>query len=154
MNYMDKKNQNDVALIQQKKFIDYLTNNDLKLTKARSEVFEIVAKMDNHFGAEDILQSSKNSVSRATLYRTLNELVESQVIRKTAFGDKHQHFEFVLENKPHHHAFCLNCKTNIEFPDFGEEEIYNKILEKMGFEIYGHEMHFYGLCKNCIKEKI
>ena len=26
--------------------------------------------------------------------------------------------------------FCLNCKTNIEFPDFGEEEIYNKILEK------------------------
>ena len=126
----------------------------MKLTKARSEVFEIVAKMDNHFGAEDILQSSKNSVSRATLYRTLNELVESQVIRKTAFGDKHQHFEFVLEKKPHHHAFCLNCKTNIEFPDFGEEEIYNKILEKMGFEIYGHEMHFYGLCKNCTKEKI
>ena len=108
MNYMVKKNQDNVDLIQQKKFINYLTDNDLKLTKARFEVFQIVARMDNHFGAEDILQSSNNSVSRATLYRTLNELVESQVIRKTAFGDKHQHFEFVLEKKPHHHAFCLN----------------------------------------------
>ena len=40
MNYMNLKNQDNVALIQQKKFINYLTDNDLKLTKARFEVLK------------------------------------------------------------------------------------------------------------------
>ena len=87
------------------------------------------------------------------IVQSQNELVKSLVIRKTAFGEKHQHFEFVFDEKPHHHAFCISCKENIEFPDFGEEKMYKKILKEKGFETLGHEMHFYGFCKKCADKK-
>ena len=147
------KEQRNKIVIEQKKFVNYLYKNNLRLTKARIEVFNLITKMDNHFGAEDLLKIKKDSVSRATLYRTLNELVKSLVIRKTAFGEKHQHFEFVFDKKPHHHAFCISCKENIDFPDFGEEKMYKKILKEKGFETLGHEMHFYGFCKECADKK-
>ena len=89
--------QRNKIIIEEKKFVNYLNENNLRLTKARLEVFNLITKMDNHFGAEDLLKLKKDSVSRATLYRTLNELVKSLVIRRTAFGEKHQHFEFVFD---------------------------------------------------------
>ena len=71
------KEQRNKIVIEQKKFVNYLYKNNLRLTKARIEVFNLITKMDNHFGAEDLLKIKKDSVSRATLYRTLNELVKS-----------------------------------------------------------------------------
>ncbi len=91
----------------------------------------------------------KCKVFRATVYRTLKELLESGVIRETAFGDKHHHFEYLYDEKPHHHAQCLRCHVFIEFPDLEEDEVYKPYLEKQGFKILGHEMHFYGICQKC-----
>jgi Fur family ferric uptake transcriptional regulator len=136
---------------EKEKFKIYLIQAGLKLSRARKSVFEEVIRIHGHFTAEELAKSCyKNSkISRASVYRALRELLESGIIRETAFGDKHRHFEHLYDEKPHHHAQCLRCHKFIEFPDKKEDEVYHPYLEKQGFKILGHEMHFYGICKQC-----
>ncbi len=136
------------------KYEDYLKVHDLRLSRGRRIVFNQAIHTHGHFAAEEVAKvcsNSKPAVSRATVYRALHELQEAGVIRATAFGDKHQHFEHLYDEKKHHHAQCVRCHQFIEFPDLGEDERYHPILKKHGFKIIGHEMHFYGLCKDCQK---
>ena len=141
------------------KFHNFLKRSGLKLTSGRAAVFEEVMTAHGHFAPEELVKKcrkNKRNVSRATVYRSLQDLLEAGIIRKTAFGEKHDHYEHIYDEKPHHHAKCLRCGAFVEFDDKGEDKIYRPILEKMGFKILGHEMHFYGICKNCQggKEKI
>lgn len=128
----------------------HLKRNGLKFSHSRKIVFQEVLGAHGHFTAEELAKfCHKRNVSRATVYRTLRELLEAGIIRETAFGDKHHHFEHIYDEKPHHHAQCLRCHTFIEFPDLEEDKIYKPLLEKKGFQVLGHEMHFYGICSRC-----
>ncbi len=138
------------------KFLLYLSQTGLRPSKGRELVFDKVMRWHGHFTAEELAREclEKVNVSRPTVFRVLHDLLEAGVIRETAFGDKHRHFEHVYDEKPHHHAQCLRCHQFIEFPDREEEEVYHPYLEKQGFKVLGHEMHFYGICKACRLAKV
>ena len=134
------------------RFLEYLKKSGFKVSLGRKSVFRAVFNFHGHFTAEDLVKScrkKKAKVSRATIYRRLRELLEAGVIRKTAFGEKHEHYEHLYDEKPHHHARCIRCHGLIEFPDLKEDKVYVPYLENKGFHILGHEMHFYGICKQC-----
>ena len=146
------KNNTQVIHNERAKFLGYLNKAGLRNSKGRGLVFSQVMDTHGHFTAEDLAKKfseKKLNVSRATVYRVLRDLLEAGIIRETAFGDKHHHFEHVYDEKPHHHAQCVRCHSFIEFPDRKEDEVYHPYLEKQGFKILGHEMHFYGICKKC-----
>ncbi len=137
---------------EQEKFLNYLEAARLRFSRGRQKVFQKVMGAHGHFTAEEIAKicaAEAPKTSRATVYRALHELLEAGVIRGTAFGDKHQHYEHLYDEKKHHHAQCVRCHEFIEFEDLNEDERYRPILEKKGFKILGHEMHFYGICRNC-----
>ena len=141
---------------EQRKYEYYLKEAGLRFSPGRQVVFRQIIESHGHFTAEEIAKvcaSLQPIVSRATVYRALHEILEAGVIRETAFGDKHQHYEHLYDEKEHHHAQCVRCHQFIEFPDLGEDKRYHPILEKKGFKIIGHEMHFYGICKDC-QEKV
>ncbi len=134
------------------KLLRYLEEKGLRLTKGRESVFNEVMATHGHFAAEELVKGCKEhqrDVSRATIYRSLREMLEAGVIRETAFGEKHQHYEHVYDETLHHHARCVRCGTFIEFDDLGEEDRYRPLLEKQGFKVLGHELHFYGICHAC-----
>ena len=134
------------------KFLRHLTKTGHRMSKSREVIFDQVMRVHQHFSTEWLVKKclQKNlNVSRPTVYRVLRDLLEARVIRETAFGDKHQHFEPLYEENPHHHALCIRCHNFLEFPDRKEELSYHPSLKKQGFKILGHEMHFYGICKAC-----
>ena len=134
------------------KFLRHLTKAGRRVSRGREVIFDEVMRWHGHFTAEELSKEcleKKLKVSRPTVFRVLHDLLEAGVIRETAFGDKHRHFEHVYDEKPHHHAQCIRCHNFIEFPDKKEEVNYHPFLEKHGFKILGHEMHFYGICKEC-----
>ena len=147
------RNKNFVYLErEQEKFANYLSYRGLKLSAGRQIVFKEVINTHGHFAAEELTQHCQKhnrKVSRATVYRSLKELLEAGVIRGTAFGEKHQHFEHVYDETLHHHAHCIRCHKNIEFPDLEEDTIYHPVIKRQGFKILGHELHFYGICREC-----
>lgn len=136
---------------EKERFQTYLNKNGIKVTPGRAKVFENAMNVHGHFTAEELTKVcfKNNRVSRATVYRVLREMLEAGIIRETAFGDKHHHFEHLYDEKPHHHAQCVRCHQFIEFPDLNEDEVYRPHLAKQGFQILGHEMHFYGVCLEC-----
>lgn len=153
--YLIMKSGVDIFQKEHSKLERYLKKNGLRNSKAREVVFREVLDAHGHFTAEELAKRCrKHQVSRATVYRALREFLLGGIIRETAFGDKHHHFEHIYDEKPHHHAQCLQCRKFIEFPDLKEDEIYKPLLEKQGFQVLGHEMHFYGICKKCRGEGI
>ena len=137
---------------EERKFERYLKSNRLRLTRGRRAVFKEVMVAHGHFGIEDLIKQCrhhKQKVSRATIYRYIQELLVAGVIRETAFGEKHQHYEHMYDETKHHHARCVRCKDQVEFPDLEEDKMYAKIIKDLGFHVLGHEMHFYGICQTC-----
>lgn len=144
---MDKR-----ILYEKEKFEKYLKNKGVTLSRARRVVFDEVMQAHGHFAPEELVKQctkNKRKVSRATIYRCLHELLEACVIRETAYGEKHTHYEHIYDEKPHHHARCVRCGTLLEIPDLGEEKKFEPILNKLNFQILGHEMVFYGICEKC-----
>lgn len=137
---------------EQQRYQSYLSNEGLRFSRGRQTVFRQAIHAHGHFSAEEISKICTQlnpAVSRATVYRTLHEMLEAGIIRCTAFGDKHQNYEHLYDEKKHHHAQCVRCHCFIEFPDLDEDRRYHPLLEKQGFKILGHEMHFYGICRRC-----
>ena len=139
---------------EKEKFENYLERSGLRFSHGRKTVFDETMKAHGHFAAEEIVKQchKKNrKVSRATIYRSIQELRQSGIIRETAFGEKHQHFEHIYDERLHHHARCIHCHSLIEFACKCTDQKYNNQLKTNGFDVLGHEMHFYGICKNCQK---
>jgi Fur family ferric uptake transcriptional regulator len=148
-----EKSNTEMIHHERAKFLSHLANAGRRVSKGRGVIFDQVMRAHGHFTAEELAKlcsEKKLNVSRATVYRVLRDLLEAGIIRETAFGDKHHHFEHVYDEKPHHHAQCVRCHRFIEFPDRKEDEVYHPYLEKQGFKILGHEMHFYGICRKCL----
>lgn len=139
---------------EKEKLIRYLKASGLTLSTGRQSVFDEVMQTHGHFAAEELVKQCRDNnrkVSRATIYRILKELREAGIIRETAFGEKHQHFEHVYDEKLHHHARCIHCYSIIEIPCLQEASAYMNLLSKEKFQVMGHELHFYGLCRRCQK---
>ncbi len=103
-----------LALINQEKekYQTYLNAEGLRFSRGRESVFRQVIHTHGHFTAEETAKACvqlKPAVSRATVYRALHEMLEAGIIRGTAFGDKHQHYEHLYDEKKHHHAQCVRC---------------------------------------------
>lgn len=142
---------------EKEKYQTYLNNEGLRFSRGREAVFYQAINTHGHFTAEEVAKiciQLTPKVSRATVYRTFHEMLEAGIIRETAFGDKHRHYEHLYDEKKHHHAHCVRCHRFIEFEDLGEDKCYHPVLAKQGFKIIGHEMHFYGICSTCQKNNV
>ncbi|MDE2222406.1 MAG: transcriptional repressor [Candidatus Omnitrophica bacterium] len=154
LSHMSRFDSRSTSKIDQERgrFLKHLARTGLRVSRGRELIFNEVMQIHGHFTAEQLTkkcQKKNLKVSRPTVFRILHDLLAAGVIRETAFGDKHRHFEHVYDEKPHHHAFCIYCHGFIEFPDMKEDMVYHSIIEKKGFKILGHEMHFYGMCRKC-----
>jgi Fur family ferric uptake transcriptional regulator len=135
-------------------FAEYLSSKNLKLTKERKVVLQEVFISRGHLEAEDLLYNLKRKgkhASRATVYRTLELLIDSGIVRKVDLGHGHSHYELVVDHPHHEHMICLSCGKVIEFSDRTMERSLNKLCRKNEFEHTSHRFEIFGRCGKCIK---
>ena len=128
-------------------------DNQLKATPQRLDVLKLLLASQEHLDAEEIYQrliKKKKNVSRATIYRTLEVLVENDFVRKLDFGDGRMRYEQNQNPEQHHdHMVCQVCGKVIEFYNPQLESLQENIARENGFIMLSHTMHIYGLCPDC-----
>lgn len=135
------------------RFQVYLQEQGLKLTNERRALLREIFSTHYHFDADELLFKLKQKsakISRATIYRTLELLVKSGMVRRVHLGEDHYHYERVTRDDVHHdHLVCTTCGTVIEFHDERLEARQNEICASNRFTPTFHNLQILGLCASC-----
>ena len=129
-----------------------LRNKGFKITPQRIAVIEEIIKDRGHRDSEAIylaIKSSNIHVSRATVYRTLDILVQNQFVRKLNIGDGGALYESKIDSLHHDHLICDTCGKIVEFMDSDIENLQENIANKYQFSLQRHIHHLFGICKEC-----
>lgn len=139
-------------------FSDYLKKKGLRQTPERFLIFEEVYTSEDHFDADELyirLKQNDVAVSRATVYNTLDLLIECNLVVRHQFGNKQAKYEPSFHYWQHDHLICSECNEVFEFCDPRIQGIREMVAEIFEFEIDSHSLQMRGRClrRDCPKRE-
>ena len=124
-------------------------------TKQREMILRTLRSTDSHPTADwiyDQVRKKMPHISLGTIYRNLGILKETGEIQELSFGSKYSHFDGNPDT--HYHFVCIGCGGITDLPHIPVDEESEELVRRLeGVEVMFHRTEFYGLCKECSKEK-
>ena len=144
-----------VSLSPQQRFDEYLQSRGKRCTGPRRILVDHISSNHEHFDAETLIEQlpGKNNtgyVSRATIFRTLHELVEAGLLRKLDLGGRTV-FEFDYGYPQHDHLHCTKCDRLLEFQSDELRKLRDVVAREHKFRVTGHRFIISGVCDVCAK---
>lgn len=154
---MSQKNDQIDDIVRQviRRFSQYLEQNNNRKTHERFAILEEIYRNQKHFDAETLYVQMKKSayrVSRATVYNTLEVLLDCGLIKKHHFGNNVSFYEKTHGFPEHYHIICSNCNSIQEFEEPSIEGLAQEHSQSKNFQLYELSLNLYGLCKECRKD--
>ena len=130
-------------------FRTFLKKRNQRQTPERFAVLQEVYASNEHLDADELylrLTRKGSRVSRATVYNTLELLLECDLVVKQQFGKNQAKYERAYSYWQHDHLICMECNELFEFCDPRIQSIQEMVAEIYKFEIKHHSLNMYGHC--------
>jgi len=137
---------------EKERFLQFLRGRGQRVTGERLALFDEIFSQHGHIDAEALLGAMKArglKISRATVYRNLDLLVESGLARKQRLGSRGFLYEHVHGGQQHDHLVCTGCGRVVEFVSPGIAALQAEICRAHGFQPMRHTLQIAGLCNGC-----
>lgn len=147
----------ETSLTPQARFEEYLQNRGKRTTQQRRNLVDHVFRQHDHFDADGLMErlprkDEDGYVSRPTVYRTLNELVEAGLLRKMELGGRTV-FEHDYGYPQHDHLHCTICNKLIEFQSAELIELRDAVGREHQFRVTAHRLIISGVCNDCSRAR-
>ena len=132
-------------------FTQILRENGHKATPSRISLLEVLSRADRPLTTQEIMKRMDGKINQATIYRSLETLIEVSVVRQIDMQHGHAHYEILSGTKHHHHLICKTCGQTEDVAKCDISRVERSVLKKSQHfaTIKDHSLEFFGQCKKC-----
>ena len=123
-----------------------------KRSSKREQIVNVFLRQEGHLSADDLvdlIRREDQRISRATVYRTLQWMVEAGIARKVDFGEGRFRFEHSYRQPRHFHLICKTCHRSFEFLSSDIEGLIEEVASARSFTASQSVVQIYGTCEGC-----
>src|ERR1700752_579473 len=123
-----------------------------KRSGKRDQIVNVSLRQEGHLSADDLvdlIRREDHRISRATVYRTLQWMVDAGIARKVDFGEGRFRFEPSYRQPRHFHLICKTCHRSYEFLSSDIEALIEEVAAARSFSPSQSVVQIYGTCEQC-----
>ena len=123
-----------------------------KRSSKRDRIVNVFLRQEGHLTADnlvDLIRQEDQRISRATIYRTLQWMVDAGIARKVDFGEGRFRFEHSYRHPRHFHLICKTCNRSFEFLSSDIESLIEEVANARGFAPRQSVLQIHGTCEAC-----
>src|SRR6185503_5547679 len=143
-------------------YLDSLRPAGSKRSSKRDLIVNVFLRQEGHLTADDLFDLIRHEeslkgdsspaspkMSRATVYRTLQWMVEAGIARKVDFGEGRFRFEHSYRHPRHFHLICKSCNRSFEFLSSDIESLLEEVAAARNFTARQSVLQIHGTCESC-----
>jgi len=145
-------NEKILEIVNQK-FTEFLAEKNYRKTQERYAILNLIYSDPRRFDMNMLYEAMNDKnfrVSRATLYNTMQLLLECNLVIKNRFEQNNTFYERAYNNETHHYLICTNCRIVKEYRN-AELKLILQNRKIKNFNPTHHNLHIFGICNNCAR---